>query len=211
MDKNITYSDINTDIDEKIKKKKVIPYSIFPGDKFRKGKWYYSRFFNDFFKVLEVEYAEDGRLEEAYIISDKNRYSLITTDLCTDDLILEKDSKNIYKSDIFNTNIPYTGAEIRYWFFIHDIDCFNQKYGNFWKYVDRYSEYCLDDRKKYRCYGNQDIEGNLINCRVKEYNITLVAAREQASKDYKEKDIKFLKHDIERNKKLMKKRKHPRD
>ena len=211
MDKNITYSDINTDIDEKIKKKKVIPYSIFPGDRFKKGKWYYSRFYDNFFKILDVKYSENGKLEIAYIITDNNMYSVITTDLCTDDLLLEKDKKNIYKSNIFNTNIPYTGAEIKYWFFVNNIDCFNQKYINFWKFVDRFSEYCLDDKKKYRCYANQDLEGNLINCRVKEYNIDLIANREQAIKDYKEKDIKFLKHDIKRNKKMRKNNKHPRD
>ena len=104
MDKTITYSNINSQIDERIKNKKVIPYSIYPGEKFKKGKWYYSSYYDSFFKVLEVEY-KDGELEYAQIKSDNNRYSSIATDICTEDYMIINDRKGIYKSYIFNSNI----------------------------------------------------------------------------------------------------------
>ncbi len=211
MNNIITYSDFNSDIDDKIRKKKVIPYSIFPGEKFHRGTWYYSRYYNNFFKVLDIE-TINGE-DFISIRTDDNRYSCISTDLCTDDLMLEKDKKEIYKTYIFNSNIPYTGAEIRYWFFMHDIDCFNTKYSQFWKYVDRYSKCALDERKKYRCYAKIDKNGNLTNCRVKEYDTQLVANKEKANRDYHNKDIDFMKKEMKHHEKVLKKykNKNPRE
>lgn len=204
MNKTITYSNINSQIDERIKKKKVIPYSIYPGEKYIKGKWYYSSYYDMFFRVLDLKY-QDGELLYAYIQSDNNRYSSIATELCTDDYMISSDRKNIYRSYIFNSNIPYTGAEIRYWFFMHDINSFNPKYAEFWKYVDQYSLERLDERKKYKCYASIDLNGNLTNCRVKEYTTDIVAGKEKAFREYHDKDLKFLKEDMKKHEKLIKK------
>ena len=197
MNKNISYSSYEFNLDEKIKYKKVIPYSLHTGEKYRKGKWYYCKYDNLFFKVLDVEYNR-GQLISAYIKTEEGNYCSIATDISDDDYLMEKDRFEIYKvNNIFNTKIAYTGAEIIYWFFMHNITCFDRKYIEFWKYVDRYSPDRLDEKTKYLLFSNRDRYNNLTHIRVQEDVTDIIGERELASRQYHEKDIEFLKHDIE--------------
>ena len=45
----------------------------------------------------------------------------------------------VYKDNIVNSDKFYSGAEIVYWFFMNNINCSNEKYNGFWKYVDTHS------------------------------------------------------------------------
>ena len=199
MNKDITYSTLGSNIDNRIKRKHIIPYSIFPGEKYKKGKWYFNRYDNMFFKVLDVTYT-NGNLEEVYIKTDEGNYCSIATDLSDEDLLVEKDKNNIYKlPTLFNSNISYTGAEITYWFFMHDINCMNKEYSNFWKFVDRYSLDRLDEKTKYFLYCTRNKWGNIKSVRIKEDITDITANREKANIEYHNKDLKFLKKDKQKH------------
>ena len=50
---NIVYSSHGS-LEKIIKRKKIIPYKLFPYEKLVKGKWYYDNRFNNIFKIVEV-------------------------------------------------------------------------------------------------------------------------------------------------------------
>ena len=165
MNSKIVYTN-NGSLEKQIRSKKIIPYMIYPNEKYRMNKWYYSFYYNIIYKVLEYHYNEDGSLDNAYIMSDDNNYSYTTTELCPDeDFSVSRDRRGIYKMDIINNPESFTGAEIIYWFFINNIDGFNKKYRGFWKYVDRYSLDRVSDRDRYFITGKL-IGSRYVDCRV---------------------------------------------
>jgi len=148
MNKTILYTN-NGSLEKHVRSKKVIPYIVYPTDVYKKNKWYFSLFYNMIFKILDLEY-KNGQLESAYIVSDNSNYCFICTDLdSNEDYSISRDRRSIYKMDIINNEESFTGAEIVYWFFMNDIDIFNEKYSGFWKFVDRYSKDRVIDRQRY--------------------------------------------------------------
>ena len=144
----INYS-LDGRMEKLIKQKNIIPYRVFPNEKYKANRWYYSYFYNEIFKVEEVSYNEDGSLSGAYIKSDENTHSYITTELDIDDYAVYKDRRNIRSMNIINHEESFTGAEIIYWFFMNDITALDPKYEGFWKYIDRYSIDRINDRSRY--------------------------------------------------------------
>ena len=62
---------------------------------------------------------------------------------------LYKDKSKITKlPNIINTEYPYYGSEIKYWFFINNIDLDSKKYNCFKSYICK-SDYTLSDKKLY--------------------------------------------------------------
>jgi hypothetical protein len=136
-------------LERMIRSKKIIPYQIRPNDKYIKGKWYYNFEFGEIFKVLEVEYIHGVVLDHVCTKSLDNHYSYLCTDLSTEDYQIAFDSNEIYKQNIFEEKRTYTGAEIRYWFFMNNIHGFDKKYSVFWDYVDTFSKRRLKDTSRY--------------------------------------------------------------
>lgn len=166
MMKEIIYT-TNNRINEMIKEKHIIPYVITSKDiKYEANRWYYNAYWGSTLRVISVKYDHNDNLEECYIKWEDGCYGLICTELeIWGDLRLEKDHKNIAESNIINDGKSYTGAEIIYWFFINEINCFNKKYKGFWKFVDGTSDHRISDYAKYRVVADEK-NGNYINCRI---------------------------------------------
>lgn len=169
MNNEITYgSDLfKNKIDQEIRSKKYIPYRVFPHEKYKKGSLYYLEYYDLFLKVLDLNY-QNNILEFIYGRTiDGNLYQYLTLDLSSSDYRLEKDTKELYKKKtIINDDIAYYGAEIVYWFFMNNIDCFSAKYKGFWKFVDRYSDHRIADNTKYILKADIDKNGNYKHCIV---------------------------------------------
>jgi len=185
MNNSIMYTN-NGSLEKHVRSKKVIPYMIYPNDVFKKGKWYYSLYYNNIFKILDLQY-KNGELDNATIVTDDGNYGVISTDLdFQEDYAISRDRRNIYKMNIVNHEESFTGAEIIYWFFVNNIDIFNKKYQGFWKYVDRYSLDRVVDRERYFVKGLM-VAGHYINC-----EIIKDISRKTYSKSDMKKDNKFM-------------------
>jgi hypothetical protein len=151
--RNVIVYSFDNSLEKQIKRKRLIPYQMTPTDKFMRGKWYYDQYYGNIFKVLEVKYKQGNILEYAITKSDEGYSSYISTPpVPFEDYIIEHDTTDIVERDIINSEKSYTGAEIRYWFFMNDITCFDPKYKYFWTYVDTYSNNRVADRQKYFLY-----------------------------------------------------------
>lgn len=161
----IVYSN-NPRMEEKIRNNHFIPYKVNRSIKYEANRTYYSDYWNQYFKVLSVKYNKQGVLDNAEVFWEDKNYGLICTDLCEYDLRLDRDYEKIYKHDIINSGKSYTGAQIVYWFFMNNINCFNRKYKGFWKFIDNFSAYRLNDYNKYIISGDINENGIYINCKI---------------------------------------------
>jgi hypothetical protein len=76
------------------------------------------------------------------------------------------DKNNISSiSNIINSNISYSGAEIRYWFFIKNIDLSSNAYNGFWSFIDPDSKSLISDDKFYFLKAIYK-DGKYIKCRI---------------------------------------------
>jgi hypothetical protein len=166
MYKTISYG--NKKLEEIVKSKHVIPYSLGKRDKYEKGNYYFSGFYGKVFRVLFVKYYNTGELEGAEIKHSDGLHAYMCTDIDPDyDYRMIKDDNNLSdKSSIINDGKIYTGAEIKYWFFMNNIDCFNRKFKGFWKYLDTYSDKVIDDNARYMMTADTNHLGNYINCKL---------------------------------------------
>lgn len=164
MISNITYS--NQRFERKIRNKHLIPYRVFPSNRYKIGRYYYNGFYDEIFKVDEVSYKNNS-LEFAMISYDDGRQSYICTQLDpVEDYRLEKDKNKIYNKDIINTGKAYTGAEIVYWFFINNITSLNKQFKGFWKFVDSTSAHRISDNSYYYLTADTNYLNIYINCKV---------------------------------------------
>lgn len=168
MNDVISYT-FNDAIDKEIRKYHLIPHRVTRETLYKKNHIYYSSYWGAIFKVLSVEYDEKtNEFFGAYIRYESNYYGMICSELNIDDYELEIDHKKLYKENIVNSNIPYSGAEIRYWFFVNNINGFNPVYRGFWKFVDNTSGHKISDENKYIvCADINPKTGNYINCMMK--------------------------------------------
>ena len=195
--RNIIVYSYDNSLERLIKRKRIIPYQVNPGDKFIKGKWYYDTYYNSLFKVTEVKYNTGNILDYAITKSDEGYSSYITTPLSPyEDYIIDFDTKDIATMNIINSEKSFTGAEIRYWFFMNDINCFDPKYKYFWTYVDTYSNNKVADKQKYFLYAG--LKNNVYTkCRVirdinknkRQLTIEEISAINEYMKEQKEKDM----------------------
>lgn len=165
MYKNISYG--NKKLEDLIRKKHLVPYSLNRRDRYEKGKYYYSEFSGMTFKVLFVKYYDSGELEGAEVKYENGLHAYICTDIDPGyDYRVEKDFKKICNENIVNDGKVYTGAEIRYWFFMNDIDCFNSIYKGFWNLVDTYSTRRIIDNNRYVVVADISVTGKYHNCKI---------------------------------------------
>ena len=195
--RNIIVYSYDNSLERLIKRKRIIPYQVNPGDKFIKGKWYYDTYYNSLFKVTEVKYNTGNILDYAITKSDEGYSSYITSPLSPyEDYIIDFDTKDIATMNIINSEKSFTGAEIRYWFFMNDINCFDPKYKYFWTYVDTYSNNKVADKQKYFLYAG--LKNNVYTkCRVikdinrtkRQLTIEEIQTINEYMKEQKEKDM----------------------
>lgn len=164
MTKEIVYTS-NKRFEEILKRGYLVPYRVNPRIKYETKKSYYSDYWNMQFQVLQVNYTEDDVLDNAYIKWEDGNYGLICTDLDYRDLKLCRDTKDLKNTNIINSDKYYTGAEIVYWFYIHNINCLNMTYKGFWRYVDATSAHRLADNTKYKICGVWN-GSKYINCKI---------------------------------------------
>lgn len=161
----ITYAE---KLDYYVKNYNLIPYRLHPKARYRTNCYYWIAMEEKWFKVEEVEYCFNNRtnpiLDHVQIMWMDHLQGYICTDLCIYDFRLEKDKFNIRGlKTLVNTNESYSGAEIEYWLFVHDISIMDDKYTEFWKYIDRDSESHIDSNRFYYIYAKEDSKGNYYN------------------------------------------------
>lgn len=155
------------DLRNKIMLRHYIPYRVKRNSKYEADHIYFNDYWGQMFKVIDVDYDKSGLLNYANIRWEDGCYGLFCTELTVEDYIMKPDYRNIHKrKDIVNDNKIYTGAEIVYWFYTHDIDQFNHKYEGYWKWVDLFSDRRVQDYNHYKLYGKETNQGNYVNCRV---------------------------------------------
>lgn len=162
INSKITYAE---KLDYYVKTRNLIPYRLHPKARYRNRCFYWIANEGKWFRVEEVEYNFADRanpiLDHVIIVWMDNMQGYICTDLCIYDFRLEKDKFGIRNLDtLINTDESYTGAEIEYWFFVHDIDFLDDKYSEFWKYINRESKCCIDPNRYYYIYAEEDKDNN---------------------------------------------------
>jgi len=154
-------------LEDLIRDKKIIPHKVMPREKFIVGEKYYDGFSRYIYKVLSVEYNEDGTFEGVQIKTDEGNYCWIASELDpSSDYYITYDIYNICNIEIINNKHIYSGAEIRYWFFINNITVMNRKYACFWPYIDPTNPGSIDDAFTYILSASTDEYGNYIKPRI---------------------------------------------
>lgn len=144
-----------------------IPRHIKFNEHLRLYRRYWVKYFDDECIKVDEIYEIEG-VEYYYVKHPNSLYDTITYPLdCnyTYELLIDKkDIKNI--DNIINTKISYTGAEIKYWFFIHNIDLSSEKYIGFWSFLNPNSKNVISDDKYYFVKSYEQENGIHIDCRV---------------------------------------------
>ena len=129
-------------------------------------RYFVTCFGDDCIKVDEI-YDVEG-VEYYFVKYPNSLYGTISFPLdnnYTYELLIDKkDIKNI--DNIINTKVSYTGAEIKYWFFIHNIDLSSEKYIGFWSFLNPNSKNVISDDKYYFVKSIKEENGIYIDCRI---------------------------------------------
>lgn len=163
----ITYTE---KLNRYVKSDNLIPYRLHKNARFRNNCYYWISYDDQWMKVEEVLYNfnfyPNPLLDHIIARSQDGNVSYICTDLSINDFRLEKDKYNIRnKENIINCNESFSGGEIEYWLFIHDITSLNKKYREFWKYLSVSGKDRIDSNKYY--FIKADISDNEIYTNVK--------------------------------------------
>lgn len=147
----VTYTE---KLDKYVISDNIIPYRLHKNSRFRKNCYYWISYDNQWLKVEEVLYNFNVRpnplLDHVIAKYQGGAVSYICTDLTIYDFMLEKDKYNIRsKSTIINCNESFSGGEIEYWIFRHNITSIDPKYREFWKFLDTFSKYRIESDKYY--------------------------------------------------------------
>ena len=160
INSKITYTE---KLDYYVRTQNLIPYRLHPRARYRNHCFYWIANEDKWFRIEEVEYSFADRsnpiLDHIIVTWMDRLQGYICTDLCIYDFRLEKDKFCIRDLEtLINTDDSYTGAEIEYWFYIHDIDFHDDKYSEFWKYLSRDSDCRIEASKYYYIYA-KEIDG----------------------------------------------------
>lgn len=146
-------------------KNHYIPRRIKENEHLKQYHRYWSTYSQMICKVLEIYYVKNS---EYYTVKmDSCLYGEITYPLPKDYVYeLKIDYKNLDNLWIINNSkLSLSGAEIRYWFFIKNIDFNDPEYGEFWSYLNYNSKSSISDDKFYFVKSFKDSYGNT-HCKV---------------------------------------------
>lgn len=144
-----------------------LPRKIREQEHLKLYKKYYSTLSDTCFKVNQVYYTggieyysvkEIGTLlfaEISYPYESEYLYELLT------------DRRNvIHLQNIINTNISYSGAEIKLWFLYQKDNNKLSKYSKFISFIDPNSKSVICDEKYYFLYGKESEKGIYYDCKM---------------------------------------------
>lgn len=135
-------------LEQYIRSSKLVPRKIRDAEHLKLFHRYWISSFNDIIKVEDI-FVTGG--SEYYTIRYNPRmYACISYPLLSDSCYeLLHNKENIENNKLINGNISYTGAEIKYWFILNNIDFDNNKFSGFWSFLNPDSDNLLIDNKYY--------------------------------------------------------------
>ena len=141
-------------LEEYIRKNKYIPRKVKDNEHL---KLYHRYWIEDYNEVVKVDDIFITRYVEYYSIRCKSMVSCIPAPVPKYTYELLHNKEHIEKVDLINSEKSYTGAEIKYWFLINNIDLeFGRQYAGFWSFLNPCSKNLLIDNKFY--YVSYNIE-----------------------------------------------------
>ena len=116
-----------------------------------------------FAKYISAEQGIGFKIEEIININDQTYYQVRFLDNNRQAVLPYEETFHYYElltdkidmravKNIINTNIPYYGSEIKYWFFVNNIDLDSEKYLDL-KPIILQSYSSISDRKLYLLFG----------------------------------------------------------
>ena len=131
------------------------------------------KMYHRYWRISQSEYF---KVYQIYDVEGDEYYSVKYMENLTGELSFPIDKNNIYEllydrrligevPFIINNRISYSGAEIRFWFFIKKIDLDSRRFNGFWSYLDPLSKSAISDDKYYYLFG-RDIDGEFRDCKV---------------------------------------------
>lgn len=131
-----------------IKQHRYIPRKLREGEKLRANHRYWLPYYNGIIKIQEVTKINEI---DYYFLTFDNKFNAAIP--CPLEVVggyeLLYNFNNIDLVDMINDHKSYTGAEIKFWFVIKNIDLNDGKYAGFWSYLDPRSGNTLIDNKRY--------------------------------------------------------------
>lgn len=138
-------------LEDIMKKNHYIPRQLHYGEHFKLYHRYFNAYTEELFKVIEILNIDNDLY---YIIHVDDNYSSAIPEPSSTEINYEilKDYYDIVNQSIINSDKSFTGAEIKYWFVVNEIDLSDDYYG-YKKYFDKsYKYFILDSRHYYVRY-----------------------------------------------------------
>lgn len=142
-----------------------IPRKIKSNENLKIYKRYWDAFSDTYYKIEKIYNVEDVEYYSVkYLDSMFGEISFPVDFDYTYELMVDKN--NLDKIDIINNKISYSGAEIKYWFFINNIDLGSEIYNKFWPFIDPNSKSVISDDKYYFIFATLNKKGQYRDCKV---------------------------------------------
>ena len=135
-------------LEEYIRKNKFIPRKIRKNEHLKMYHRYWLEDYNDIVKVEDIFFTSGVEYYSVKYNSMNSCISAPVTAIGTYELLYNKDC--IEKLNLINSDTSYTGAEIKYWFILNNIDLKHGAiYAGFWSFLNPNSNNLLIDNKYY--------------------------------------------------------------
>lgn len=136
----------SNDIAEIVRKNKYVPRKINSDIYLKLYHRYYCNYSETYFKVQRIYLVNNI---EYYSVNYSNNMGAELSGPYNVDYELLTDYRNVEKENIINSNNSYYGREIKYWFFINNIDLNDPKYSEFWSFLNPNNKRTISDDKLY--------------------------------------------------------------
>lgn len=160
MRTNYNYISYADKLDQYVENEHLIPYRLHPNARYRNNCYYWISAEEKWFKVEEVQYifniGSKPMLDHVQVMWMDKLQAYLCTDLNIYDFRLERDKFGIRGyNTLVNQGISFAGAEIEYWMFKHHITFINEKFKEFWKYIDRNNKYHIEADRYYYIFAEE--------------------------------------------------------
>lgn len=153
------------ELEKIVQETKLIPRKIYYEEKLKLYHKYFIPIYGS--EVIKVENISTIYETEYYFIRYGNKMNgCLSYPIYRNSYELLHNDNNIGDSEIINSNIAYSGAEIKFWFFINNIDFDKEEYKGFYSYIDPKNIKSIYDNKYYLVKYNPDDE--LMPCRIEQ-------------------------------------------
>ena len=155
------------DLVDLIKKFKLIPKLVRSSKDIRRYSKYISlQQSNEPFKIEEVIPLDNDVYYQIRFLST-GRQAVVPYEDNFSYYELHQDRSNISKlPTIINTEVPYFGSEIKYWFFINNIDLSSNKFCNFKSLITDSKHYIADNKLYYLLGTYLPLEDRYVDCKA---------------------------------------------